>query len=86
MENLNEIIIALKNKTKIEYIEVTGSEKQVLWATKLKKQAIAGSIDDIMEEVLDYGWDDDDVLEEIKDFADLVNETSAAIIIEWHRQ
>ena len=84
MMNLNEITTALKNKEEIKYASLTGSEKQIKWATKLKKEMVIGSIADIDEEVEDWGWDDEDVIDEIKDFMDLVNEVSASTIIEWH--
>jgi predicted transcriptional regulator len=87
MENLTikEVIETIKTGKEIEYSKnLTGSEKQIAWALNIKKEMIHGAIKDVMDEVDGYGWDDEDVIEEVQDLVDIVNETSAATIISWH--
>jgi len=80
-----ELIEKLKNNEKIEFTtKLKGSEKQIKWAESFREKWLPGRIEAIRKDFLLFGWDDEDMIEEMEeDLLTLLNTDDSSLIIAW---
>jgi len=82
-----ELISKLKNNEEIEDLPILkGSEKQIKFAESLRKKWIPKMKKSLTEDFLIFGWEDEDIMEEMKEeLLELINTDDASLIIAWEK-
>ena len=83
----NELLKKLENNENIDFeTTLKGTEKQIIWAEKIRKRMLSKMIEPLKEDFDIFGWDNEDMIEEMEEgLLELLNTDDASLIIAWER-